>query len=445
MHIGFAKRDISPPLLPEGDLSIPILGWRRERAKPYREIHDPLYARAMAVVNDGQRALVFACDLFGDAVGFTARCAEKIEQRCGVPGEHVFLGCTHTHTSPETLNICPRQVASWWVDRLVDELVQTGAEALEAARPGTLHWAELPCPGLVTNRRVRYVDAYEAEHGPLGPRVRERNTTLDEALRVLCAADKDGRPLGAVANFACHPVIMQTAPMISADYCGPAASGVEEALGGDFVCLYLNGPSGDINPVCRDTRDYGDCEKIGGAIAAKAIEAVREAVSLDSAPDHPIAGRLCTVEVEKQELPHLEALRADEQRLLKECRRAEAAGDLPMDADHPLGQLVYVQEQLALESMPRRREVPLHALRIGEVRLVSFPGELLSALGKDTRDDIGGKVMLTHCSRAHAGYICPREAYEVGGYEVGPGTWAWLKSGCGEAMVEAAIALARAL
>ncbi|OGV72476.1 MAG: hypothetical protein A3K19_16670 [Lentisphaerae bacterium RIFOXYB12_FULL_65_16] len=97
MRIGFAKRDVSPPVLAAGDLSIPMLGWRWERSKAYREIHDPLHARAMAVESGGATAVIFACDLFGDAVGFGNRCAAGLQARRGVPAAHVFFSCSHTH------------------------------------------------------------------------------------------------------------------------------------------------------------------------------------------------------------------------------------------------------------------------------------------------------------------------------------------------------------
>ena len=444
-RIGFAKRDITPPVLPEGDLSIPMLGWHRERAKAYREVHDPLYVRAMGIVSGGHSAVILACDLFGDAIGFTGRSAEEVQGRCGVSAEHVFFGCTHTHTSPDTLKICRKEIAAWWIDELAGKLAEAATAAIEKARPGTLHWSEVRVPGLVVNRRARFVSAYEKEHGPVEPRVRERNTALDETLRIIAAVDSTGRPFGAVLNFACHPVIMQTMPMISADFCGVATGEVEKLFDKNFICLYLNGPCGDINPICGDTREYQDCERTGAALASQAVSTIHESIAADPLDIDPIAGRVEFVETERQELRDPDALRAEERRLAEECLRADAAGLTSRDERHPLRRMVLIQEQLAVGEMPRVQKAPVHALRLGEVRLVSFPGEVLTALGQDVRRGIGGKVMLGHCARAHLGYICPREAYRIGGYETGPGTWSWLKQGCGERIAEAAVELSGTL
>ena len=459
MKIGFAKRDITPPVLSEGDLSIPMLGFRWERAKAFRSVHDPLYARAMAVVSDAGTAVIISCDLFGDALGFTGRCAEEIQRQCsvfadrpagrpigrnsGVPADHVLFGCTHTHTSPDTLRICRKEVASWWVDALVKQIAGTAMEAVRSARPGSLHWAEAPAPGLVVNRRARAVQVYEEKHGTADPVVRERNLAVDETLRCLCAVGPDGKPFGAVVNFACHPVIVQTAPMISADYCGPAAGGVEEAFGGGFVSLYLNGPCGDINPACGYTANYADCERMGRRLADYSIHVLESAVKTESLRVDRIAGHLRCAEVFRQIVPDVPALRAEEQRLIARCREADAAGIPPKDSRHPLATLEGLQEKLAVDAMPRTLQAPVHALRLGEVCFVSLPGEILTALGQDVRRGVGGRVMLSECARAHMGYVCPREAHCVGGYETGLGTWSWLAEGSGEAIVKAAVEAAK--
>ncbi len=443
MQIGFARRDISPPLLPEGDLSLPMLGFRWERAKAYRSIHDPLYARAMAVQTDSGAAVVVSLDLFGDVLGFTGRCAEEIERRCGVPAGHVLFGCTHTHTSPDTLRICRHEVAAWWVDDLTEQIVQTVLGAVKSARPASVRWAEADAPGLVINRRRRVVEAFEAKHGALDPAVRRRNTFVDETLRVLVAVGEDRTPLGAVVNFACHPVIIQTAPVISADYCGPAAGGVEAAMGSGFVSLYLNGPCGDINPACGYTGRYADCETTGAEIARRSVEVIGHALRGEPLRVEPVSGRIAHVEAARQRVPDAEALRAQEKDLMARCRQADAAGIPANDQRHPLSMLTHVQEKLAVEDMPRVVRAPVHVLRLGEARFVSLPGEILAALGQDVRAGVGGKVMIGTCARGHLGYVCPREAYRVGGYELGPGTWSWLAEGAGEAVVQAALDAAR--
>jgi hypothetical protein len=92
---------------------IPILGFRRERAKAYREVRDCLHACATAVISGEQKAILFACDLFGDAIGFTARCAAQVLARYGVASPNVLPRHTCTHNSPDTLSICSTDVAAW--------------------------------------------------------------------------------------------------------------------------------------------------------------------------------------------------------------------------------------------------------------------------------------------------------------------------------------------
>lgn len=443
LRIGFAKRDISPPVLPEGDLSLPILGFRWERSKAYREVHDPLYARVMAIAQGETKAVIFACDLFGDAVGFGNRCAAEIQKRYGIPEEYVFFSCTHTHTAPDTLRIGPRRAAEWWIDRLVDQLVESAGEAIRAMQPGSLRWGQTQAPGWATNRRLRYLEKYEKLHGSLDAPIRARATAVDHTLRALWAVDADGRPFGAIMHFAAHPVIMQTAPMISADYCGVASREVEQAFGPNFLCLYINGPCGEINPAAGDSRNYEDCQKMGQALAEKTIALIRSG----GAPVRggPICGRISQADVRRQRLPNPVALQAEEKRLAAECAKADAAGLKPEDPRHPLRELQRIRETLAIEAMPLVQKGPVHALRMGEVGFISFPGELFSVLGQDVRQALGGRLILAECSRGHLGYICPREAFRIGGYEIGPGTWSWLAEGDGETIAQTAVQTARQL
>jgi hypothetical protein len=217
---------------------------------------------------------------------------------------------------------------------------------------------------------------------------------------------------------------------------------VEEAFGEGFVSLYVNGPCGDINPVCLWSYDYSDCEKTGGAIAASTAATIRGGGARVLAA--PIAGALGAVEVQRQDIDK-RAMRTRRKLLQTASDQATASGKSVKDGDHPLCELVRTKEILRVAEMPASAEVTVHALRLGDVMFVCFPGEFFTALGQDVRSALGGHVVLAACTRGHTGYICPREAFTLGGYEIGPGTWSWLKEGCGERIAEKGIELARSL
>ncbi|MFH1968687.1 MAG: hypothetical protein ABIJ53_00035, partial [Verrucomicrobiota bacterium] len=116
---------------------------------------------------------------------------------------------------------------------------------------------------------------------------RAGNDSMDNELTVLDFESKEGKK-ALLVNFACHPVIMQVQPMISADYPGALTRMVEESLPPGSLCLFLQGACGDINPLNDDTRNFDDVEKTGSALAKE--------VRLLSLRSPPIGGMLASAE-----------------------------------------------------------------------------------------------------------------------------------------------------
>lgn len=78
---------------------------------------------------------------------------------------------------------------------------------------------------------------------------------VDPAVAVIRIDDASGRPLGLVANYACHAVVMGPDNLhISADWPGHACARLEAELGNDATCIFLQGGAGNINPLVEGVR-----------------------------------------------------------------------------------------------------------------------------------------------------------------------------------------------
>src|SRR4030095_7184480 len=91
---GFAERDITPEI----GMEVPG-GYGKVFAK---RIHDPCKAR-IAVFDDGKKRVV----LVGLDALFIRRAdvlavRRLVTERCGIPGEHVMIGASHSHSSGPT-------------------------------------------------------------------------------------------------------------------------------------------------------------------------------------------------------------------------------------------------------------------------------------------------------------------------------------------------------
>jgi hypothetical protein len=120
---------------------------------------------------------------------------------------------------------------------------------------------------------------------------------VDPTVSVLRVDTREGRPLAILVNHACHPVVFGPDNLkYSADFPGVMANTVEQALGEQALCFFLQGASATINPYHAVTpwredalkwRDWTG-ERLGqeAARVAKGIETKSDSEpSLDFAKD----------------------------------------------------------------------------------------------------------------------------------------------------------------
>ena len=98
MRAGFSTGVITPPA------GIRMSGYRL-RAAPAAGRQDDLEARC-ALLDDGQSAFaLISLDLIGLDYGHATAIKGRIAERCGLQPEQILLGCTHTHSGPDTLHL----------------------------------------------------------------------------------------------------------------------------------------------------------------------------------------------------------------------------------------------------------------------------------------------------------------------------------------------------
>ncbi|MBR6009703.1 MAG: hypothetical protein IK056_11525, partial [Clostridia bacterium] len=93
LSVGFSRVDITPPL------GIPIAGYYQLRLA--RQVLDPLEASALAVSDGSRTVLIYSVDLLELKNEFCEPIIGFIARELGLPKEHIFIACTHTHTGPQ--------------------------------------------------------------------------------------------------------------------------------------------------------------------------------------------------------------------------------------------------------------------------------------------------------------------------------------------------------
>ena len=262
IRVGLAKVEITPPV--GGNM------WGYAGRGPSTEVHDPLFARvAYFETADTKLAIVS-----WDVCEFQSPWLRKQLEELGIP--NLLLCSTHTHAGPDMdQEDFPSTDKPW--RRTVEERI---LEAVKKAKAETFPAFIAAAEGNVTigyNRLKRERDGTATTYFenpwriPLGP--------VDPTVGVIRIDDESGKTRAVIICYACHPVVLGPRnTKISADYPGVAMNRIADYLGGDAMCLFIQGCGGDINALflgrTGDSEEDFKLVRQAGNLLAKEVEEV---------------------------------------------------------------------------------------------------------------------------------------------------------------------------
>lgn len=323
----------------------------RQPAVPELVVADPLQVRAVALDGGGATALLLVLDLVGLSAEVGAGLRLAVSEATGVPVQRVLTSCTHTHSGPDTL-LC-MDLHEGYLELLAAGAVDAARRALAGLVPVSVGLGVVDVPtSLAVNRRGR----------PHAPRLQ------------LVDLQADGQRVASLVGVGIHPVTHgPDVHVVTADWIGHCRTAVEAALGGTAVVV--SGALGDVNPPGGDgyDRSGGGVElarSVGSAVAELAVQAAGRTIDV---------GTSLSLDHRTVELPVAEA----------ELPRLVSGG----------------QDAVLAE---------LFDWSLGELHLVSMPGEPLGAFAGEVRRD--GPVLPVGLAPTWQGYLPHPDAFD-GGYE----------------------------
>ena len=436
-------------------------------------IHDPLYAKALAL-DDGKTqvviiamdvvALAMICDVSDD---FMPRLRGRIEKELGIPGDHVLVNASHTHI-PGTM-LCDH---AQQVERTLDAV----RRAQENLTPVTVGVGVGHEDRFQINRTLRLKNGkgWTIRHANPCPPDDEVESLgpIDPEIGIIRFDRVDGGTLAVVYNFACHPLLGIPGTPVTANFPGFASEVIEENLGEGAMALFLQGAGGDVTEVLyKDDNRPRDARPVGRMLGLSALTAIREIetgdadlsvarVELDLPRRTDIPERLAELEEERAEL--LAGLRGTTLNFrtflplyLKYALNPEfpadysyrymqeesiGSGDLrAMDEENKRNLGKYLSNIDAMERLARIQdkmgtlrthqainddsgEATIHTevqgIRIGDCVLVTSPAEVLTQVGLNVKAASPYEhTFVSAFSNGYTHYGPPADEYEMGGYE----------------------------
>jgi hypothetical protein len=284
LQVGFGVGDITPDVGAE----MPG-GFTRRKGSG---VLDKLLAAA-CVIHDGDKTVA----LVGiDALFITRPTVEiarrSIQKATKIPGEHVVIGASHTHTGGPIASCLGCDADPKYLEKVaiaIAAAVGNAWNSLHAAEIGVGAGSE---GGISFNRRFLMRDGKEITHpgkpgtehhadivAPAGP--------IDPEVGVLAARDPKGKIAGVVVNFACHSTVVG-GDQFSSDYAGFLRKHLQGHYGAEMPVVFLLGPCGDITQVdnLSTSRDFGKdhADMMGAKLAGEAIRTINRMTWLTEAP-----------------------------------------------------------------------------------------------------------------------------------------------------------------
>jgi hypothetical protein len=423
LRVGTAAVKINPPL------GIPLAGYYSARG--CEGILEDLLAKA-AVLDDGrtQVALV-VCDLITVPRHTVLEARKLIEEKTKIPGSHVMISATHTHTGPVLATESSRggsgnELVKTYTAELPAKIAQGVIEAHQRLTPVRASYACGREDRLAFTRRFWMKDGTVGWNpGKNNPNVIRPISPIDPEIGVVYFDSADAKPMLTYVNYAMHP---DTTGGLKCwpDYPGVLARRLAEYKGPEMLTIFANGTCGNLNHinVQWSNRQHGPEEaiRLGTILAGNVLKTYMD---LKPAASGPLGVRSEVVSLPLAPVSEKDVAEARE--VVKRGAKAKF--------------LEQVQAYKALDVAARKGkpwEVEVQVIALGrELAWVALPGEVFVELGLSIK--AASPFRQTHVVELANGsfnYVPNRSAYAEGNYEV---VSARCAEGSGEMLVTAAV------
>ncbi|MCE5229649.1 hypothetical protein LLG95_08645 [bacterium] len=430
-RIGTAEADITPTW------PVPMAGFSFRKGKPSEGKYQDLFVRAMSISDGKNRVIYLMGDIcywdrkgggrrprrpvgaaapegrpamqrgFSSPIGIIKSIQGQLKESNGIDPNQVIFVATHTHSGPVVNEEKFRPI-------LIAQSVKAVQQAIVNEQDARLFFGRGRTNVGVSRRGRAVMGESVWQINPYGQH--------DKEVVVIKAVGRDGKPIGLLFNYNCHPTTMGT-QMIGGDYAGFAQLELKQRLAIP-TALFLQGCAGDAktnNPIPDRPFNFLSPTKATVDQPAKFGKQLADDVCkvLSGKMDEitgPIA--LATREIK---LPVLSAWTGDGQKFSD-----SAANVNPKDPFSGPRRRAARMAKRMLDSMDKKgnykvtQPADIYSVRIGDDFIhVGLSGEVCAPIGLRIKDEMRGKkVLVTAYTGPMHGYVPGQAQITAGGYEV---------------------------
>ena len=396
LQAGVAEVTITPPV------GVELAGYG---FGPSVGVLQDLRAQALVLSQGTTSLALITVDLLMVGEAFVAQVRERVAAITGIPGSHVLIAASHSHSAPTA-----KPLRQW--GRVDEPYARVVAAQLAGA-------VEMAAAGR-TPARVGFGSGVVAA---VSENRRGDPTGADTAVPVVRVEAEAGGPIAILTNFGCHPVTLHSyRNLLSPDYPGPMRATVRRVLGGATAAptvMFTLGPSGDVNPAgyVAGATTHERSWQVGAILGCEVAKVALDPVWADD-PELCVASEVVPLPVVS--LPPLDTLRGMWDRYAAEAEAREAAGAPWPDVSVSQIKRDWAAEALAVqEAATAAHTVPceISVLRVGPVGLVVLPLEVFTATSLAIKEASPAQMTVI-CTNANGGvgYLPTTGAYDGNDY-----------------------------
>jgi len=356
----------------------------------------------MVVQSGGRKLAIVGIDLVKIRRDLADQAIALAARRTGIGHDAVLICPSHNHSSP--LIPVPGNKTTpnnAYLDALPERIATSVVQANEALQPARMSIGRSlvyeghvnrrvisKADGLALNTWLKKLDDLEQV-----PQVLGSESVIDPELWLVRFDSSDGKMLGSLVNFTCHPCLHDriTIHTWSADYPGVIVEHLAREFGKQAVCVFTQGASGNIQPPVCWTPDW---KERAAVFAQAAVHAAKQSLPVET-PVVDFARRDVAV-------PRCDA----------EAQRPEAVARLGWRPE------TFAGAKRSADAMPRTFSVPVSAARIGPFAIATNGGELFVEWGISVkRRSPFPHTVLCELTNDWVGYEPTALAFQHEGYE----------------------------
>ncbi len=374
-------------MTPQGEFYLIGYGPRYEsRLKPAEGVHDNIYARAVLLEVDGVEIFIFNVDFIELEEWSCNEIKGSMAEEYGLKANCILLSATHNHHS--VMSYHKHWNTGVFSQEYYDFYVRTVKTAYEACHRSLEECRMFSGKGMV--------------QGYYGSRIYYGENADNEVILLECR-NREGAVIAGICNWAVHSTVLDPEnTFLTADYAGAVCNELERLRG--YYPAMIVGAAGDCsNRAWRQGTDYGELERISRGAAAEI-----NGITCSGELNLRFEGESC-IEYRVNYIPedNTGAVREEMGQLQKKMDAAEDFQEKKLLYDS----INSLKKKLDLDEV----DILLYStiIRLGDLEIVTSPGELGSALGIELKQHSPSKCcVICGYTNGYKSYILQPELFQ---------------------------------